>query len=385
MQRIATLNKAVDLFGAGKHGFKNGNLAGGIAPTEFDAEWCNGMQEELSNLVENSGQVLDPANRNQVRKAIDILVRRRAAATAAAAGTADALIAGFVEPLTAPGLVDGVRVTVRALSANATATPTFAPDGLPAKIIVKLDNLPLQPGDIAGPWHVLDLKYDAGLDRWVLLNPAPSGRLLAVRVFTSSSVYTATVGTRAVRVTVQGGGGGGGGSAATTASQVSASPGGNSGACAQSYLTAGFSGGSIVVGAGGAAGAVAGAGGAGGASSFGAVSAPGGAGAPTGAAAVPPVITIAPVNGAAAAGGNVYNGSSGIGMSATCLSTGAAQSGDGANSIFGSGPRGNVFPAAGGAASNYGCGGAGALSGASDVGRQGGVGAQGLVIIEEFS
>jgi hypothetical protein len=70
MQRIATLNKAVDLFGAGKHGFKNGNLAGGIAPTEFDADWCNGMQEELLAVIEAAGLVPSGATLNQLLLAL---------------------------------------------------------------------------------------------------------------------------------------------------------------------------------------------------------------------------------------------------------------------------------------------------------------------------
>lgn len=55
MRRINTANKAVDLHGAGKHGFKDGNLAAGIAPTELEAELFNGLQEELLSIIEAAG------------------------------------------------------------------------------------------------------------------------------------------------------------------------------------------------------------------------------------------------------------------------------------------------------------------------------------------
>lgn len=70
MDRISTASKAVDLFGAGKHGFKDGNLALGMAPTDFNAEWFNGVQEELAGLVEASGIALSNADRAQLRKAL---------------------------------------------------------------------------------------------------------------------------------------------------------------------------------------------------------------------------------------------------------------------------------------------------------------------------
>lgn len=70
MDRIATTNKAVDLFGAGKHGWKNRNIALGIEPTEFNADWCNGVQEELLNVIEAAGLVPAAATRNQLLLAL---------------------------------------------------------------------------------------------------------------------------------------------------------------------------------------------------------------------------------------------------------------------------------------------------------------------------
>lgn len=87
----------------------------------------------------------------------------------AAGGTADAITATFVPALTA--LTNGCEVCVRALLANATATPTFAPNGLTAKTIVKGANAALVANDIAGLHHELRLRYNSTTDHWHLLNP----------------------------------------------------------------------------------------------------------------------------------------------------------------------------------------------------------------------
>lgn len=95
---------------------------------------------------------------------------------ATAAGTADALTATFTPAIKAlPAAPNTLSLTVRAGAANTTTTPTFSPDGLTAKTIVKGNNLPLVAGDIAGAGHWLDLQYDATLDKWVLKNPAQFG------------------------------------------------------------------------------------------------------------------------------------------------------------------------------------------------------------------
>lgn len=75
MRRIDTTNKSVNLFGAGKHGFRNGNKAVGINPTEFDADWCNHIQEELAFLVESNEVALNPVDRTQIRVAVQAMIR----------------------------------------------------------------------------------------------------------------------------------------------------------------------------------------------------------------------------------------------------------------------------------------------------------------------
>jgi hypothetical protein len=87
-----------------------------------------------------------------------------------ATGTADALIAAFSNPITT--LTHGQTILVRATYANATTTPTLQVNALPARTIVKGNNLPLAAGDIAGAGHWIELQVDNTLSTYVLQNPA---------------------------------------------------------------------------------------------------------------------------------------------------------------------------------------------------------------------
>lgn len=88
-------------------------------------------------------------------------------------GTADAITATYSPAITA--LVDGMLFGVRATAANATTTPTFAPNGLAAHTITKKGGSALAAGDIVGDGHDLLLRYDLTNTRWELLNPGASG------------------------------------------------------------------------------------------------------------------------------------------------------------------------------------------------------------------
>jgi hypothetical protein len=84
-------------------------------------------------------------------------------------GTVDAITAVFSPTFTA--LVDKMKVIVRAAGANTITTPTFAPDGLVAKTIVKGNLAALAVEDVIGAGHELQLIYNVTADKWVLLNP----------------------------------------------------------------------------------------------------------------------------------------------------------------------------------------------------------------------
>jgi hypothetical protein len=97
--------------------------------------------------------------------------------SAAAAGTVDAITATYTPALTA--LTNGIVLRFRPTGANTSTTPTFSPNGLTAKTIVRGANQPLLVGDIAGVAAWAEVQYDSTLDKWVLINPA---------VFTPSTV-----------------------------------------------------------------------------------------------------------------------------------------------------------------------------------------------------
>lgn len=75
MRRIDTATKAVDLFGAGKHGFKDGDPALAILATKLNAAFFNSVQEELSRAIEGAGLTLAPADNTQLLAAIIALAR----------------------------------------------------------------------------------------------------------------------------------------------------------------------------------------------------------------------------------------------------------------------------------------------------------------------
>lgn len=95
MQRITTATKVVDKFGAGKHGFTNGNVVGGIAATDLEDAWFDSVQEEVCNAIEGAGIALNGAVRNQLLLAIPKLAVGRLIAvtafTASATFNANAL------------------------------------------------------------------------------------------------------------------------------------------------------------------------------------------------------------------------------------------------------------------------------------------------------
>lgn len=77
MKRIDTATRAPPLFGAGKDGFKNGNLAAGVAPTDLNADWFNNVQEELLSVIEAAGLAPNGADLAQLRKALVALTPGR--------------------------------------------------------------------------------------------------------------------------------------------------------------------------------------------------------------------------------------------------------------------------------------------------------------------
>lgn len=107
-------------------------------------------------------------------------------------GTADAITATY-NPAIAT-LIDGQLFFVRATAANATTTPTFSPNGLPPRTIVKTGGAALSAGDIAGDGHELILRYDLANTRYELLNPsdADAARKSVNNTFTGTNTFSGT-------------------------------------------------------------------------------------------------------------------------------------------------------------------------------------------------
>lgn len=74
MDCIQTENKAVDLFGADKHGFAPGDPDAGQIATIVSPAWCNGVQEEILNVIRAGGLVPDGADLSQMITVIQTLI-----------------------------------------------------------------------------------------------------------------------------------------------------------------------------------------------------------------------------------------------------------------------------------------------------------------------
>ena len=118
-------------------------------------------------------------------------------------GTADAITATYSPAITT--LVDGQLCCVRATAANATTTPTFAPNGLTARTIVKKGGAALVAGDIVADGHELILRYDLSNTRWELLNPG-SYAGTGANTFTGAQLIQAAATQDAVEIAGRAGG-----------------------------------------------------------------------------------------------------------------------------------------------------------------------------------
>jgi hypothetical protein len=212
--------------------------------------------------------------------------------------------------------------------------------------------------------------------------------LTALRVYEANDTWTKPTGLDHVIVEVVGGGAGGGG--CNSGSGLSAAaPGGGGGGYSKKFISAASLGATetVTVGAGGAGGAAGtNNGAAGGTSSFGShLSATGGAVAAGGSAsATVPAATSNVSTGGAGSNGDINaNGSAG-GMGLR-LSTTSAKGGRGGDTLYGAGGRPTLANSALQGGSGYGGGGAGAATADTTTDLAGGDGADGVVIVYEYT
>lgn len=202
------------------------------------------------------------------------------------------------------------------------------------------------------------------------------GRLLNMRVFTSSGTYTPTQGTKRIRVTITGGGGGGGGCQAHSNSETFFGAGGGAGGTIISVITVTAASYSVTIGSGGSGGSGATNGNGGGDSKFASLlTAPGGQG-----AGKTTVTNTGGGYGGVPTTGDIRipGGDGSDGQAGTLVAGGC-----GGASYWGGGGRAGVGTAHNGLAP--GSGGGGAYDNSySGTAKPGGRGANGICIIEEF-
>lgn len=120
MKRVATPNAAVDLFGAGKNGYRAGNKVANISPTELSAADMNAIQEELAAFPEFLGLVLDPNNNHQALEAVIAMIEARVGDYALDTGAANAYVVALNPAISA--YTGNFFFSFKALNANTGAS-----------------------------------------------------------------------------------------------------------------------------------------------------------------------------------------------------------------------------------------------------------------------
>lgn len=154
----------------------------GISELCTDAEYTAGTKTDCAGTPANAKVELD--KKQATIAAGTYAAYDKTIPFAAGGGTVDAITADYTPNVT---LADGVTVAFRSAGANTSTTPSFAPDGLTARTIVKAGGAALVAGDIGAAGFVGILQYNLANTRWELLNPVkPQGTLTADNVTNSN-------------------------------------------------------------------------------------------------------------------------------------------------------------------------------------------------------
>lgn len=215
MDRINTATKAVDLFGAGKHGYKDGNLGTGVAPTDLNAAVFNGFQEELIALIEGAGIAASGASLTQVRQAIKRLLGGNVTIITAAGPTAltadnagvvilDASANAVAVTLPAVNAVTGVALrfdfaridsTGNAVTVSRAGADTFV-GGATSFTLTGQGDYRAIAGDATSKWATRSAATSTGLQQagevaFFARNSAPTGFIKANGATISRTTYAA--------------------------------------------------------------------------------------------------------------------------------------------------------------------------------------------------
>lgn len=372
--------------GSGRRGFRNRNLGLGQAGTVVDAEWANGIQEEIIRAIELLGLTPAAGDREQLIQAI----RRIAGGNTtvlSATGILTADNAGIVSVSAAGGAVALTLPAANAASGRPILFTFLRTDTSPNTLTIQRAGADTIEGLTALTLPVgrrLTLQSD-GASTWRMV--AVGGALIGVQVFGASGTYTPTPGMGRVRVTAVGGGGAGGGVGIASAGNVSLGAPGGAGTAAQALFTAAQVGASVAVtvGAGGTP-ASGGVGGNGGTTSFGALlSCPGGVGGGLSDNTPAPNLNGNGLFSSSASGSVLWQALGGAEGYSFGVNSGGGAGGPGGRSFFGIGTPPVAFNGAAVAGVAPGSGGSGIAVGSGVGPFAGGAGAAGLIIVEEFS
>lgn len=224
---------------------------------------------------------------------------------------------------------------------------------------------------------------------WATPSTGGTGRLLGVSVLTSGTSFTTSSSTNSILVELLGGGGGGGGTTGGTGYSGAGGGGGASGYARKLFAVSPSTSYTYAIGAAGTGGAnTGGTGGTGGNSTFAVgavtVTANGGSGGVGMTGAGTALFVLGGAGGLVSTNGDLncvgQPGGKGERVSVTVFA-----SGEGAPSLFGGGGIGLIAAANGNAGGVYGSGGGGATSSGVNTSRTGGAGAQGVIVVWEFS
>lgn len=181
MDRINTPNAVPDGNGPGKRGFRDGNKALGILATEFDAKWCNGLQEEISAVIESAGISLDDADNAQLLEAIEAKIDAALSnqyITQLASG--DPLPSSNIGPIWHAGF--NSLMTVQAFTANGAAYTGYA-SVLIGSILADTQSTPRTGYVKSGTSNLSRVTY-AALRAWAMHN----GLMVASGVWAAGSI-----------------------------------------------------------------------------------------------------------------------------------------------------------------------------------------------------
>jgi microcystin-dependent protein len=172
MQRISTLSRLLNKFGVGKDGFKDGDLANGITATNLNADWCNGLQEEVISVIEQAGLTPSNATLNQLMMAIATLQRQQTNTAYTTAGTAPAFTVTLPASAVAlAALGTNLRLRLKFHAAGA-GSDTLNIGGLGAKSLKQYDYSGTKIAAVIASGQLADIEYD-GTD-FVILDPLPA-------------------------------------------------------------------------------------------------------------------------------------------------------------------------------------------------------------------